>query len=98
MVCTGKEQRGLGLKYLHIMNKALLGKWIWRFASKPDNCWKRLICFKYGKEDLVWCSKEAHGPYGVGLWKGILKELSWVRDRWKFNIGNGSRVRFWTNP
>ena len=78
--------------------KALLGKWIWRFASEPDTCWKRLMCFKYGKEDLGWSSKKAHGPYGIGLWKDILIEFSWVRVHWKFSIGNGSRVRFWKDP
>ena len=62
MVCTGKEQGGLGLRNLAIMNKALLGKWIWIFALELDTCWKRMICFKYGKEDLGWSLEEAHGP------------------------------------
>ena len=94
VVCTRKEQGGLGLRNLTIMNKGLLGKWIGRFALRPDACWKRLICFKYGKADLGWSSKKAHGPYGIGLWKDILKEFSWVKDHWKFSIGNGFRVRF----
>ena len=34
----------------------------------------------------------------MGLWKDILKKISWVKGRWKFSISNGSRVRFWTDP
>ena len=29
--------------------------------------------------------------------KDILKEASWVKENWKFRIGNGSEVRFWTD-
>ena len=37
------------------------------------------------------------GPYGVGLWKDILKESSWVCGNWEFRVGNGTRVKFRTN-
>ena len=74
MVCTEKDQDGLGLRKRSFLNKALLGKWVWRFASEPDSIWKRLICSKFGKEDLRWSSREACGPYGVGFWKDIQKE------------------------
>jgi hypothetical protein len=30
VVCTSKQQGGLGIKDLGLMNKALLGKWLWR--------------------------------------------------------------------
>ena len=52
VVCSGKRLGGLGLRNLSLMNKALLEKWIWRFASDTDCTWKRLITFKYGTEDL----------------------------------------------
>ena len=34
VVCTQKENGGLGIWKIDLLNKALLGKWIWRFALK----------------------------------------------------------------
>ena len=77
MICSKKRQDGLGLRKLTLLNKALLGKWIWRFASDRDCTWKTLINTKYGLvEGLGWCSKEIRGPFGVVLWKEIIKESS----------------------
>ena len=75
MVCTDKRKGGLGVKSLTILNRALLGKWLWRFANDPEGIWRCLICTKYGEESHGWRPREAKGPFGVGLWKEILKKL-----------------------
>ena len=79
------------------MNKDLLGKWIWNFALDRDCTWKRLIAFKYGIDDPCWGSREARGPFGMGFWKDILKELGWVKENWKFRVRNGTRIHLWTD-
>ena len=48
VVCTDKDKGGLGLRKLALLNKALLGKWIWRYACDKDNLWKQVIKVKYG--------------------------------------------------
>ena len=48
VVCTKKEKRGLGLRKLVPLNKALLGKWIWRCACEKENSWKQVLLAKYG--------------------------------------------------
>ena len=65
-----KRQGGLSLRNLTLLNKALVGKWIWKFVLDRDSTWKTLISSKYGV-----CA-----PFGVGLWKEILKESSWVKE------------------
>ena len=95
VVCFENRHGGLGLRNLTLLNKALIGKWIWRFASDRNCAWKILISSKYGLDGLGWCSKESSGPFGVGFWKEILKESNWVKENWRFIIGNGTGLRFW---
>ena len=87
VVCTDKEKGGLGIRKLALLNKALLGRWIWRFAFEKENLWKKVILVKYGQEALV----------GVGVWKEILKETNWCWENIEFTVGNGTKIRFWTN-
>ena len=63
VVCTDKGQGMLGVRRLSFLNRALLRKWVWRFAKDFDGIWKRLMNIKYGKEAHGWRSKEAQGPY-----------------------------------
>ena len=74
VVCTDKRKGRLGVKSLAILNRALLGKWLWGFSSDPEGIWRRLICTKYGEESHGWRPRKAKGPSGVGIWKEILKE------------------------
>ncbi|KAJ9680648.1 hypothetical protein PVL29_019845 [Vitis rotundifolia] len=48
VVCSDKNKGGLSLRKLALLNKTLLGKWIWRFACEKDNPWKQVITAKYG--------------------------------------------------
>ena len=66
-LCTEKEKGGLGLRKLIPLNKALLGKWIWRFACEKENLWKQVLLAKYGQEDFSWRNKKAAGAFGVGV-------------------------------
>ena len=77
MVYAGKEKGRLGLRKLVLLNKALLGKWVWRFDLAKDNLWKQVLMAKYRQEDLGWRTKKANGVFGVGVWKEILKESDW---------------------
>ncbi|RVW50807.1 Transposon TX1 uncharacterized 149 kDa protein [Vitis vinifera] len=82
VVCADKEKGGLGLRKLTLLNKALLGKWIWRFACAKEELWKKVLEAKYGKEELGWRTRKANGAFGVGVWKEILKESTWCWIIW----------------
>ena len=49
IVCSTKEKGGLGIHCLSIVNKALLGKWVWRFAEGGCSISKDVIKLKYTK-------------------------------------------------
>ncbi|RVW34075.1 Transposon TX1 uncharacterized 149 kDa protein [Vitis vinifera] len=92
-----KEEGGLGIRKIDLLNKALLGKWVWRYAYEKDNLWKTVIGVKYGQEGGGWKTKEVCGPFGVGLWKEIMKEVDWCWENIVFKVGKGNRVLFWTD-
>ena len=49
-MCYAKEKGGLGIHSLSIVNRALLGKWVWKFAEEENSIWKDVIKLKYHKE------------------------------------------------
>uniref|UniRef100_A0A2N9IM18 Reverse transcriptase domain-containing protein n=1 Tax=Fagus sylvatica TaxID=28930 RepID=A0A2N9IM18_FAGSY len=70
-VCSPIPYGGLGVKNLRVFNKALLGKWLWRFGAEETHLWRRVIAAKYGEEWGGWQSKPYRGSHGCGLWKSI---------------------------
>ena len=42
-----------------------------------------------------WCTRSVNGPYGVGLWKSISQGWPSFSRHILYDIGDGSRVKFW---
>ena len=95
VVCTNKNKGELSLRKIVMLNRVLLGKWIWRYTCEKDNIWKQVITTKYGQEDRGWRSKKANGAVGVRVWKEILKESDWCWDNMLFLAGKGTKIIFW---
>ena len=94
-VCTPLQYGGLGIRNLSTFNKALLGKWLWRYGADHEALWRRVVDSKYGSQWGGWCSHRVHAPYGVGLWKFIRACWDDFSRHSAFKIGDGSRVKFW---
>ncbi|RVW48131.1 putative ribonuclease H protein [Vitis vinifera] len=68
LVCLEKDNGGLGVKSLFILNKALLCKWSWRFAMEREAFWNQVIRGK------IWGGArgmEFKGSKGGDAWKQI---------------------------
>ena len=48
-------------------NKALLGKWNWKFSIEENSVRRNIISIKYVMEDGGWFSTTPRGSYGVVL-------------------------------
>ena len=95
VVCLEKVKGGLGFGSLGTFNKALLGKWSWRFAIERNPLWKRVLVGKYGQEDEGWCTNGVRERHGVGVWKAIKNGWEDLKVRMRFKVGSGNRVKFW---
>jgi hypothetical protein len=55
-VCSPISEGGLGIWNLIIFNKALLGKWLWRYVHEREALWRSVVDAKYGSTWAGWCS------------------------------------------
>jgi hypothetical protein len=53
-VCSPIQEGGLGIRNLRCFNHALLGKWLWRYASELGAWWRKVVEAKYGSERYIW--------------------------------------------
>ena len=84
-VCKAKNFGGLGIRRLHSLNQALLGKWLRRFFVECESLWKKIICGKFEGwrgVGLLECGRSPLGwPFGRTLEKGgksLMLELLFV--------------------
>jgi hypothetical protein len=94
-VCSPIDEGGLGIRNMRWFNQALLGKWLWRFAHEEGAWWRSVLVAKYGSVWGGWRSGVISGSHGVGLWKFIC--MGWLNFRkfFKYDPGDGSKIRFW---
>jgi hypothetical protein len=59
---------GLGVRNLIQFNRAMLGKWLWRYAMENEGLWRLVIETKYDNLRRGWYSKEVIGLFGVDVW------------------------------
>uniref|UniRef100_A0A2N9EUU7 Reverse transcriptase domain-containing protein n=1 Tax=Fagus sylvatica TaxID=28930 RepID=A0A2N9EUU7_FAGSY len=93
--CTPLHSGGLGIRDVAIFNKALLGKWLWRYSMEPTSLWRQVIDSKYGSQGNFWCSNRVNSPHGVSLWKHIRAGWDVFSQHISYTVGDGSRLRFW---
>jgi hypothetical protein len=94
-VCSPISEGGLGIRNLMVFNRALLGKWLWRYGLEREAWWRIAVDSKYGSLWGGWCSLEPAGAFGVGLWKNIRKGWEKFLAFTRFLVGDGSRISFW---
>uniref|UniRef100_A0A2N9HEY0 Reverse transcriptase domain-containing protein n=1 Tax=Fagus sylvatica TaxID=28930 RepID=A0A2N9HEY0_FAGSY len=96
-ICAPVRYGGLAVRSLLTFNQALLGKWLWRFGVERDALWRRVIAEKFGSVGGGWSTQQAHGSYGMSLWKYISKGWDQFYKFLEFKVGDGSWIPFWSD-
>uniref|UniRef100_A0A2N9FWK9 Reverse transcriptase domain-containing protein n=1 Tax=Fagus sylvatica TaxID=28930 RepID=A0A2N9FWK9_FAGSY len=96
-VCQPLKSGGLGFQNIRLFNRALMGKWLWRYGNEKDALWRSVIFSKYGNLQGDWTTREVNGPNGVSLWKHIRKDWGHFARHLHFEVGDGSKTRFWSD-
>ena len=60
-----------------------------------DALWRKVIEEKYGDGRGGWCTKPVTGTYGVSVWKSIRSGWMGFSKFLQFDVGDGTRVKFW---
>ncbi|XP_058784562.1 uncharacterized protein LOC131659376 [Vicia villosa] len=105
-VCKPREEGGLGVRNVEIMNAALISKWKWRILTEKEAVWCNVLKARYDNVKL----KVLIGDISVGgkhdsiWWRDVLISDNYERmgDRHfaravDCTVGNGKETPFWMN-
>jgi hypothetical protein len=92
VVCTPKDQGGLGIQDLEVKNTALLGKWLFNLLTE-DGIWQKILRRKYVGSKAM--SQVLWKPGGSHFWAGLMATTKFFFGHGSFSIRDGSGIRFW---
>ncbi|EOY12746.1 Uncharacterized protein TCM_031281 [Theobroma cacao] len=100
-VSNPKTQGGLGIIDLELKSRALLNKWLWRYANEPDRIWRQVVSAKNKlKPDCLIPIDKPHKP--SSLWNHIMKPMDpankyheLVTKGFAHSLDKGTTIRFW---
>ncbi|RVW15726.1 putative ribonuclease H protein [Vitis vinifera] len=86
---------GLGIGKIPLRNRALLGKWLWRFPRESTSLWHQVILSLYGTHSNGWDANTIVRWSHRCPWKAIAQGFQDFSKYTRFIVGDGERIRFW---
>ncbi|XP_039011227.1 uncharacterized protein LOC120140301 [Hibiscus syriacus] len=104
MVCQPYDKGGLGILDVRLVNRVLLGKWVWKYANEKEAQWKKLLYCKLNVSNLSLSICNVVSPIDSWIWRGILNNYEkedqigeCLRSNSKIQVGNDKSIEFWNN-
>ncbi|XP_039028563.1 uncharacterized protein LOC120162494 [Hibiscus syriacus] len=95
---------GLGVLDLSLINRVLLGKWVWKFANEKESQWKNMLCCKHNISNLSLSISTAVSSQDSWTWRGIRNNYErkdeigdCLRSNSKLQVGSGRSIAFWND-
>lgn len=87
---------GLGIRSVDAINKALLGKWLWRLGDNSQGLWRQIIVDKYRVGSNGWLVPLLR--YRVSsIWKSVSSVLPEFDKCIRYQVNNGQKICFWND-
>jgi len=101
-VCQPKEEGGLGVRDIRLVNLSLLAKWRWRLIQQDGALWKEVLREKYGNNigEVVTNGGGNWYRHTSRWWKDIMtiddgNGMNWVNTELARKFNNGLDTYFW---
>ena len=94
-VCKSRVKGGLGIGKIPLRNRALLGKWLWRYPRESTTLWHQVILSIYGTHSNGWDANTLVRWSHRCPWKTIAQVFQDFSKYTWLVVGNGERIRFW---
>lgn len=91
-----KALGGLGFRDIHDFNIAMLSRQAWRLIQNPESLCARILRAKYFPDGNIL---QAQPRDGISYsWGSILHGLQLVKEGCIWRIGDGQKVKIWSDP
>ncbi|KAL0333107.1 UNVERIFIED_CONTAM: hypothetical protein Scaly_2212200 [Sesamum calycinum] len=92
-ICKPKQEGGLGIRSLMIMNQALMLKQLWRIIQNDGtSIWVEWIQRHRLRQSTIWTFNGATGSWG---WKKLLKLRPLLQRGVIYKVGDGASFSLW---
>ncbi|KAK4384426.1 hypothetical protein Sango_3061900 [Sesamum angolense] len=92
-VCKLKEEGGLGIRSIIVMNQALMLKHLWKLVQMDrSSIWDDWILQYRLRNSTIWSFTGATGSWG---WKKMLKLRPILKSGLIYKVGNGDSFKLW---
>jgi hypothetical protein len=84
---------GLGFRDMHLFNKALLAKQVWRLQTDPTSLLGLSLKAKYyPNSDILHAQQGRNSSYA---WQSIYQAINTIRKGSCWKVGNGQNINIW---